>query len=67
MNTERILITITVSALCTFFLRALPFLAFSGAQKMPDWLDRLGKTLPSAIMAVLIVYCLSSSDRGIIL
>ena len=47
MNTERILITITVSALCTFFLRALPFLAFSGAQKMPDWLDRLGKTLPS--------------------
>ena len=33
MNTERILITITVSALCTFFLRALPFLAFSGAQK----------------------------------
>ena len=56
MNTERILITITVSALCTFFLRALPFLAFSGAQKMPDWLDRLGKTLPSAIMAVLIVY-----------
>ena len=43
MNTERILITITVSALCTFFLRALPFLAFSGAQKMPDWLDRLGK------------------------
>lgn len=36
MNTERILITITVSALCTFFLRALPFLAFSGAQKMPS-------------------------------
>ena len=63
MNTERILITITVSALCTFFLRALPFLAFSGAQKMPDWLDRLGKTLPSAIMAVLIVYCLK--DVGI--
>ena len=36
MNTEIILITITVSALCTFFLRALPFLAFSGAQKIKD-------------------------------
>ena len=58
MSTERILIMIAVSALCTFFLRALPFLAFGGSQKMPDWLDRLGKTLPSAIMAVLIVYCL---------
>ena len=56
MNTERIWIMIAVSALCTFFLRALPFLAFRGTQKMPDWLDRLGKTLPAAIMAVLIVY-----------
>ena len=42
MSTERILIMIAVSALCTFFLRALPFLAFGGSQKMPDWLDRLG-------------------------
>ena len=59
MSTERILIMIAVSALCTFFLRALPFLAFGGSQKMPDWLDRLGKTLPSAIMAVLIVVCIT--------
>ena len=66
MNTERILITIAVSALCTFFLRALPFLAFSGAQKMPDWLDRLGKTLPSAIMAVLIVYCLKDAGNDVV-
>lgn len=65
MNTERILITITVSALCTFFLRALPFLAFSG-EKMPDWLDRLGKTLPSAIMAVLIVYCLKDTGNDVV-
>lgn len=36
MSTERILIMIAVSALCTFFLRALPFLAFGGSQKMPD-------------------------------
>ena len=34
---------------CLLFWGALPFLAFGGSQKMPDWLDRLGKTLPSAI------------------
>ena len=27
---------------------------------MPAWLDRLGHALPSAIMAVLVVYCLKS-------
>lgn len=66
MSTERIWIIIAVSALCTFFLRALPFLAFGGSQKMPDWLDRLGKTLPSAIMAVLIVYCLKDVGDDVI-
>ena len=66
MSTERILIMIAVSALCTFFLRALPFLAFGGSQKMPDWLDRLGKTLPSAIMAVLIVYCLKDVGSDVV-
>ena len=25
---------------------------------MPDWLQKLGEMLPSAIMAVLIIYCL---------
>lgn len=65
MNTERIWIMIVVSALCTFFLRALPFLAFRGTQKMPDWLNRLGKTLPAAIMAVLIVYCLKDVGSNV--
>lgn len=66
MSTERILLMIAVSALCTFFLRALPFLAFGGDQKMPPWLDCLGKTLPSAIMAVLIVYCLKNVGDDVI-
>ena len=49
---------IALSAAITFFLRALPFLAFRGEHGMPGWLERLGKLLPQAIMAVLIVYCL---------
>ncbi len=60
MSTGRFLLVVLVSFSCTFFLRALPFLAFSGERKMPAWLDRLGHALPSAIMAVLVVYCLKS-------
>ena len=60
MSTGRFLLIILVSFACTFFLRALPFLAFSGERKMPAWLDRLGPALPPAIMAVLVVYCLKS-------
>lgn len=51
-----------VSALITFGLRALPFLAFSGSRKMPASLERLGRALPSAIMAVLIIYCMKDID-----
>ena len=58
MTTGGILLAVLVSAVCTFALRALPFLAFSGERRMPLWLDRLGQVLPAAIMAVLIVYCL---------
>ena len=54
-----------VSALITFGLRALPFLAFSGAsRKMPASLERLGQALPSAIMAVLIIYCMKDIPTG---
>lgn len=52
---------VAVSAAVTFLLRALPFFLFYGERKMPTWLVQLGSVLPSAIMAVLIVYCL----RGI--
>lgn len=58
MSKEMIFLAILISAVCTFSLRALPFLAFHGDRKMPGWLERLGQALPAAIMAVLVVYCL---------
>lgn len=58
MTTGTILLGIGVSAVITFLLRVLPFIAFRGDRKMPQWLERLGQILPAAIMAVLIVYCL---------
>lgn len=61
MSGRAIVLTIVVGAICTFFLRALPFLAFREEKGMPEWLERLGKRLPAAIMAVLIVYCLKET------
>lgn len=58
MNTKMALIAILVSAVITFSLRALPFLVFQEGKELPEQIKRLGMVLPSAIMAVLIVYCL---------
>jgi branched-subunit amino acid transport protein AzlD len=57
MRTGYIIGAILLSAVITFALRALPFLLFGGKRQMPQRLVELGKILPSAIMAVLIVYC----------
>ncbi len=61
MSTPMLAAAIVLSAAITFGLRALPFLIFSGERKMPDWLQKLGEMLPSAIMAVLIIYCLKDA------
>ena len=58
------LIAIMVSAVITFGLRALPFVIFRGEHSMPEWMKRLGKILPSAIMAVLIIYCLKGAKSN---
>lgn len=58
MNSTEVLITIFISAVITFGLRALPFLIFKGDKKMPKSLEQLVRMLPMVIMAVLIVYCL---------
>ena len=58
MDHARIISIIALSGAITFSLRAFPFLIFGGERKMPERLVYLGNILPSAIMAVLIVYCL---------
>ena len=61
MNKYAIFLMIAVSALITFGLRAIPFIMFRNNKTMPPKLIYLGKILPSAIMAVLIVYCLKDA------
>ena len=52
-----VLAVIAVCALCTLFERALPFLLFRG-KRMPEPVNYLGRVLPMAIIATLVVYCL---------
>lgn len=53
---ESILI-IVVCLACTFAERALPFLVFRG-KEVPDVVKYVGKALPMAIMATLVIFCL---------
>lgn len=49
---------IAVAGLVTVALRFLPFLIFGGKRETPAYISYLGRVLPSAIMAMLVVYCL---------
>ena len=51
---------ILLSAGATMLVRALPFLVFSRGRKPPRIIQSLADTLPPAIMAVLVVYCLKT-------
>ena len=58
MSLSAAVVSILTSAVITLGLRAFPFLVFGKQRRMPDKLVRLGDMLPSAIMAVLMIYCL---------
>ena len=49
---------VLICAGVTFALRAMPFLFFGGKDGVPGKIASLGKLLPPAIMAALVVYCL---------
>lgn len=51
------ILIIAVCMLCTFLERALPFLIF-GSRPVPPVVRYLGKILPMAVMATLLIYCL---------
>lgn len=53
---------IAVMAAVTFLTRALPFLLFDRGQEPPKVILYLGRALPPAVMAMLVVYCLRGMD-----
>ena len=59
---KQALLILLVTALCTYITRALPFWVFRGKGELPKSISYLGKILPGAIMATLVVYCLRSTS-----
>lgn len=61
---------IGIVAICTLLTRALPFWVLGGKKEIPKTVQYLGKVLPPAIMAILVVYCIKnvnifSGSRGL--
>lgn len=53
---------IAIMALITALLRFLPFLIFKGKASTPKLVEKLGRLLPSAVIAMLVVYCLKDMN-----
>ncbi len=60
MTLAQQIVTITLCALGTMLTRFLPFLIFSEGRPTPKYVDYLGRALPAAIFAMLVVYCLKN-------
>ena len=56
------ILLVTVGVLVTMATRFLPFLIFGENRKTPPIVEQLSKTLPFAIMGMLVVYCLKDVD-----
>lgn len=57
-------VAIIVMAVVTFLTRALPFVLFGRGDEPPRIILYLGKVLPPAVIAMLIVYCLRGMSFG---
>lgn len=55
---------VLICAGVTLLLRAVPFMFFGGKDGVPKLIEKLGHTLPAAIMAALVVYCLKGVPFG---
>ncbi|MBS6882104.1 MAG: branched-chain amino acid transporter permease [Clostridiaceae bacterium] len=62
MTPQKAFAMIAVAALCTFATRVAPFLLFNGKKPIPPIVRYLGETLPPAVIALLVIYCVKSVD-----
>ena len=56
------IITVALCIAATMLSRFLPFILFSSRRPTPRYIQYLGATLPAAIFAMLVVYCLKGVD-----
>ena len=57
LSTSESIVIIAVVAALTFLTRAFPFILVGRNKQVPDSIQYLGKILPPAIIATLVVYC----------
>lgn len=57
-------VTVAAVVLGTMVTRFLPFLLFPPHKPTPAYIRYLGKTLPFAVIGLLVVYCFKSVDFG---
>ena len=58
LTTGQAIAAIAVMAVVTFLTRAIPFLLFDRGDSPPKLVLYLGRVLPPAIIAMLIIYCI---------
>lgn len=61
MNSNHMLITVSLMVIGTVFTRFLPFLAFPEHKPIPKFISYLGQRLPYATMGMLVVYALKDT------
>ena len=63
MTVTQQVITIAITAVATIITSFLPFAVFQSKKRQtPKFIEYLGKALPAAVFAMLVVYCLKSVD-----
>lgn len=60
MTVTQQIITIAAVVLGTLITRFLPFIVFREGKPTPKYVQYLGKVLPSAVFALLVVFCLKN-------
>lgn len=58
----REIIIVAIVTVCTVLTRLLPFLLFGRGKELSPAIRFLGKALPPAVIAILIIYCVRSCD-----
>ena len=62
MTLAQQIITIGMCILGTMATRYLPFFIFKENKKTPEYIQYLGKFLPSAVFGMLVIYCLKNVE-----
>ena len=62
MTQMQAFITIMMCVIGTMITRFLPFILFPENKETPEWVQYLGKVLPSSVIGLLVVYCLKDTQ-----